>query len=98
MRILTLLIPLTLTLSACVAVVPTPIPGPVVAPAADLTQCGGNGLYVLVGHPATSLPDSGTWSYLRVIKPGTVVTMDYVANRLNARVDPMGRIVSLTCG
>ena len=98
MRILTLLVPFAFTLSACVAVVPTPIPGPVVAPAADLSRCGGNGLYVLVGHPATSLPDSGTWSYLRVIRPGTVVTMDYVPNRLNARVDPMGKIVSLTCG
>ncbi len=98
MRILTYLIPAALTLSACVAVVPTPIPGPVVAPVADLRQCGGNGLYALVGHPATSLPDSGTWSYLRVIRPGTMVTMDYVATRLNARVDPMGRIVSLTCG
>ncbi len=98
MRILTLLIPAALSLSACVAVVPTPIPGPVLAPAADLTRCGGNGLYALVGHPATSLPDSGTWSYLRVITPGTVVTMDYLATRLNARLDPMGRIVSLTCG
>ena len=98
MRVLTLLIPFAVTLSACVAVVPTPIPGPVVTPAADLSRCGGNGLYVLVGHPATSLPDSGTWSYLRVIRPGTVVTMDYVDSRLNVRVDPMGKIVSLTCG
>ena len=34
----------------------------------------------------------------RDLRPGTMVTMDYVASRLNARVDPMGRIVSLTCG
>ena len=34
----------------------------------------------------------------RVIKPDTMVTMDYRGDRLNIRVDGAGKIIAVTCG
>ncbi len=34
----------------------------------------------------------------RVIKPDTMVTMDYRGDRLNIRVDDAGKIIAVTCG
>jgi hypothetical protein len=85
---------LCLSLAACIPMGLTPAPTPL----ADLGACGGNPLHVLVGQPATTLPDKGGWTALRVIKPGMMVTMDYSATRLNVRVDGAGRILALDCG
>lgn len=94
MRPLAFLPALALTLSACVPVVTGTEPTPL----ADLSQCGGTALHVLVGQPATTLPDAGGWTVLRVIQPGMMVTMDYSATRLNVRVDEADRILALDCG
>lgn len=89
-----LLLSLALTAGACVPVMQDATPSPL----ADLSQCGGNALHVLVGHPATTLPDKGGWGALRVIKPGMMVTMDYSATRLNVHVDGADTILALDCG
>lgn len=97
---------LSLTLAACVMEAPMPMPAPGPGPGpkpdptvySDLSQCGGNALHALVGLPATSLPDRGSWGALRVVKPGMMVTMDYSATRLNVQVDDADRIVALRCG
>jgi hypothetical protein len=85
---------LCLSLAACIPMPPTAEPTSL----ADLSQCGGNALHVLVGQPATTLPDRGGWGTLRVIKPGMMVTMDYSASRLNVHVDDADRILALDCG
>ncbi len=91
---------LCLALTGCLPVEgarpPRPIPEP--QPVADLAQCGGNGLYRLIGQSVTTLPKHGNWTALRVIKPGMMITMDYSATRLDVRVDPAGRILALNCG
>lgn len=57
----------------------------------------------MVGHVwrealrAETLKRSGA-SDLRVIAPGTVVTMDYRPDRLNIETDDQGRITRLKCG
>ena len=74
------------------------IPPTVVVTVPTATDCGAAGLASYVGQPVTSLPATGAWTSLRVIKPGMLVTMDYSALRLNARVDATGKILQLTCG
>ncbi len=88
---------LALALAACTMEGPDPQPGPEPVPT-DLHTCGGDGLAGLIGQPASALPDHGGWSTLRVIRPGMMVTMDYSASRLNARVDGKDVILALSCG
>lgn len=67
-------------------------------PAPDTASCGAAGLAAYKGQPVATLPVKGAWHSLRVIQPGMMITMDYSATRLNARVDGAGRILTLTCG
>lgn len=97
MRPLILLPVLCLTLAACEPA-PGSLPNPEPGPLASLATCGGDALQTLVGEPVSVLPQRGAYSTLRVIRPGMMVTMDYSATRLNARVDGSGRILSLSCG
>jgi hypothetical protein len=60
--------------------------------------CGAETLGAYLGHPVGDLPATGPWGTLRVIRPGMMVTMDYSATRLNARVDPQDKILDLSCG
>lgn len=46
----------------------------------------------------TAIRDDVGHTRIRVIAPGTVVTMDYVPNRLNVEIGPDGRIKSIRCG
>lgn len=74
------------------------IPPTVVVTVPPVADCGAAALGSYVGKPVASLPTIGAWSVLRVIKPGMMVTMDYNATRLNARVTGSGKILQLTCG
>lgn len=84
-------------LSACA----TPLPKPVHPPeAAD--QCGASKLGAYVGKPADDLTTAAiraavVHDRIRVIRPGTAVTMDYRADRLNVDVGEDGRIRRLYC-
>ena len=83
-------------LQACTTVIPGPIPQP--PPQPDLTSCHAVGLEGLIGASVSLLPTNGSWSSVRIIYPGQMVTMDYGPNRLNVRVNAAGIIQSLSCG
>jgi hypothetical protein len=51
-----------------------------------------------VGAPARDLDAIRFNKPVRVIYPGTAVTMDYSADRLNFEVDRSGRISRVSCG
>lgn len=46
----------------------------------------------------TAIRDDVGHTRVRVIQPGTAVTMDYVPNRLNVEIGTDGRIKSIRCG
>jgi hypothetical protein len=35
---------------------------------------------------------------VRVLRPGQMVTMEYRADRLNIRVDTLGKVLAISCG
>lgn len=52
----------------------------------------------LVGTKADSVPAGTFPEGVRVIHPGTMVTRDYRAERLNVHVNDKGRIERIDCG
>ena len=87
-----------LGLAACVPAEPypgQPYPDPV---GGGVNQCGALDLQFLVGGPASALDTMRFNKPVRVIYPGTAVTMDYNAERLNFEVDRAGRISRVSCG
>lgn len=87
-----LLLPAALVLGACA----TP-------PPAMTGQCNADAAQAHVGHPATpemieaARRDAGA-DRVRTLKPGQVVTMEYLAGRLNLHLDADGRIERIACG
>ena len=57
---------------------------------------GADTLSAWLGQPASALPPRE--GPVRIIAPGSAVTMDYRADRLNADLDAAGRITRLWCG
>ncbi|MEO6298390.1 MAG: I78 family peptidase inhibitor [Paracoccaceae bacterium] len=99
MRPLALLLTSMVLLQACdLTVVGPPVVVPPPIPVANLTSCHAVGLEGLIGQPVTLIPRAGAWSTLRIIRPGELITTDYSATRLNARIGTDGRILSLYCG
>ena len=94
---MTLIRPLTalaaaLTLGACVeggAIPP-------VAPAED--TCGAAGFQDLVGQDVLPVLATTFTTPIRIIRPDEAVTMDFMAERLNFRVDRNEIVQSVTCG
>ena len=84
-----------LALTSCAPV--APLPG------VPTGECSANGLGNLVGGPATpalvnrAKRRAGA-SVVRVLKPGQIVTMEYLNGRLNVNVDDRNRVKSFTCG
>ena len=85
----------------------TPVAGHVqgAAPATEapavvdtVATCAGTDVLALVGQNVAKLPATGPWSALRILKPGSMATMDYSPTRLNVHVDTSGTILQLTCG
>lgn len=73
-------------------------PPQAVGPAAGVNQCGALDLQFLIGAPAAELDTIRFNKPVRVIRPGTAVTMDYNPDRLNFEVGRSGRISRVTCG
>lgn len=94
-RFTLLLLPASLALAACA----TPTPDAPVAHA----RCDAAAAQRHVGHPATpemveaARRDAGA-ERVRTIKPGQMVTMEYLAGRLNLYLDASGRIERIACG
>ena len=60
--------------------------------------CGAQGLAHLVGQPADSF-DFGTLDVdVRILPPGSMMTMDHRPDRLNVDLDDAGVITRLWCG
>ncbi|MGN6817705.1 MAG: I78 family peptidase inhibitor [Sphingomonas sp.] len=81
--------------AACAPV--APLPG------VPTGECSAKGLGDLVGRYATpSLVDRAKRqagaSVARVLRPGQVVTMEYLNGRLNVNVDEKNRVKSFGCG
>ncbi len=80
---------LMLPLGACIAQVPA---GP------DLTaSCGAESLQGLVGQPESVAAAMAFAREVRIIRPGTAVTMDYRPDRLNIVIDAGGKISAVHC-
>ena len=88
----------TLTALAVAACAPVaPLPG------VPTGECSASGLGNLVGRFATpSLVNRAKHraraSVARILRPGQVVTMEYLNGRLNVNVDEKNRVKSFTCG
>ncbi len=93
-RLPLLLLPCACLLAACA----TPTPD---APATG--QCDAEAAQAHVGHAATpdmieaARKDAGADS-VRTLKPGQVVTLEYLAGRLNLYLDANGNIERIACG
>ena len=84
-----------LAVAACAPV--APLPG------VPTGECSARGLGDLVGRYATSAlvnraKRRAGASVARVLRPGQVVTMEYLNGRLNVNVDGKNRVKSFTCG
>ena len=66
-------------------------------------ECSAKGLDDLIGRDATPALVSRAKrragaSVARVLRPGQIVTMEYLNGRLNVNVDEKNRVKSFTCG
>lgn len=84
-----LILCLPFVLAGCVVAVPAPV---------QSDQCGASDLQYLVGQRGRVLQGMRFSQDLRVIQPGTAVTMDYRADRLNIRISDRDVIVEVACG
>ena len=64
----------------------------------DRNACGASGLQDLLGRDKSVLAAMTFPVGTRVIEPGTAVTEDYRADRLNIDVDASGKITGVWCG
>jgi hypothetical protein len=77
--------------SGCVMEAPPPLP--------DMSPtCGADALQGLVGQPASVLETMRFGKPVRIIRPGTAVTMDYSPDRLNIEIDAREKIIRVACG
>lgn len=96
-----ILVPLLATALGACAPMPAPETGGNLPP--ESAQCDAAAASSAVGQTATvevvekARTDAGART-ARVLKPGQVVTMEYLAGRLNVRVDDANVVAELTCG
>jgi hypothetical protein len=65
--------------------------------------CDASDINFLIGKTldetlTTRARDATGASSVRVVRPGQMVTMDYVAERLNIEVDAAGKVTAARCG
>lgn len=84
-----LFIPVVLMLAACQSSVPF-------EPVTD--RCGSLGYLSMVGTKEDAIKSSTFPEGTRIIRPGTAVTRDYRAERLNVHINEKGRIERIDCG
>ena len=69
-----------------------------VEPANPENTCGAAELQGLVGRDAAVLQTMRFSQTVRIIRPGTAVTMDYIVERLNIQIDSNEKISRVNCG
>ncbi|GGZ10428.1 I78 family peptidase inhibitor [Novosphingobium colocasiae] len=89
-----------LGLAACSSATP---PAATPPPAQEQPDCGAGALGSYIGTPGTDAAIAAIQAWrgdkpLRVLKPGSVMTMDYRFDRLNIELDDKGVIKSVRCG
>ena len=89
------LLPVAL-LVACDAPSPTTPIRPTL-PAPDEDTCGAAAYADLIGQDATALETVLIMRPVRVIRPGTAITMDFRQDRLNFQIDWANTIASIGC-
>lgn len=90
---------------AILATACTAAPGPMPSepdnpalPSAENDTCGAGMFANLVGKPLDEPGVPGKSRLNRHIRPGTQVTMDYIAQRMNIEADAQGIIQRINCG
>lgn len=92
---------LALVMAACTS---TPAPAPVpdapgaALPSAANDTCGASMYAELIGRPIDGQGVPGEGRLTRHILPGTQVTMDYIAQRMNIEANAAGTIQKINCG
>lgn len=93
---------LAFVLAAACASTPAPPPAPdapgASTPSAANDTCGASMYAELLGQPISGKGVPGASRLTRHILPGTQVTMDYVAQRMNIEADAGGIIRKINCG
>lgn len=69
-----------------------------VMPPEQADACKAQSFQSLVGKPATDPAVPPADRLVRHIRPDSIVTMDYVFNRLNIEIDTQGVITGVRCG
>jgi hypothetical protein len=89
-------------LSACASTGSDKVANATPPPPSMEPSCGADQLASYVGQPASDdvIAKITAWrgdKPMRVIRPGTAVTMDYRPDRLNVQVGEDGKITGFTC-
>lgn len=90
-RPLVVLTPALLVLVACM-----PAPMPTVPAPAD--SCGARALQHLVGTPLSTFNPGSIKGPVRVLAPGSMMTMDHRPDRVNIYHNARGVVEKVTCG
>jgi hypothetical protein len=59
--------------------------------------CGASHYRDLLGKSVSQIDRDGLPPHARIIRPGEMVTQDFMPERLNIRVGPDGKVASLQC-
>jgi len=92
---------LTLSIAACASPSPaaeTPGDPNAALPAPSSDTCGASMYGELIGKPIDGPGVPGESRLNRLIRPGTQVTMDYIAQRMNIEANTAGIIQKINCG
>jgi len=81
-----------LVLAGCMAS-ETPTPPP-----SDADQCGAEARQHLIGQDRAAFDESSVDGPVRVLPPGSAMTMDYRRERLNVELGEDGSITRIWCG
>ncbi|WP_208352202.1 I78 family peptidase inhibitor [Pseudaestuariivita rosea] len=82
---------LLMTLAAC-----TPVPEPETPE--DLASCKADEFPFLIGQTTDDLEETKILQPVRIIRPGAIVTQDYLPQRMNIHVNNAGTVTRLSCG
>ena len=86
--------------AACTSTPPPPTPDApgATTPSEANDTCGASMYAALIGQPINGKGVPGQSRLTRHILPGTQVTMDYIAQRMNIEADASGAIRKINCG
>jgi hypothetical protein len=96
MRIVAPALLLPLLLAACVSS-EEPVVAPLPAPE-DVASCKGDDHLDLIGQPATALETRLILGAVRLVRPHSIVTQEYLPQRINFDINSAEVISGIRCG